>query len=391
MPPASAIDPPPAANGPDNDGGPPVSEHGALAQRSLSPIARAYFFGGAGAESCLEANTSAFARMRLRPRTLIDVSAVDTSTSITSSLPPLSIPLLVAPMALQTLASPAGEAAVARAAKAHGIPMVLSMLSGTSAADVANAGGVWLQQIYVLRDRARTLSIAEAAKKAGACALVMTVDAPRYGRRLRDEKAGGLSLPPGVGPALLGSGLGDASPGGSALSSFGDRMLDASLDYSAIRWLSSSSGLPVWVKGILRPDDADAAVQAGAAAVIVSNHGGRQLDSAVASIDTLEDVVEAVGGRVPVVVDSGVRAAEDVLKAIALGANAVLLGRPVLAALAADGERGVRKLLGEFKEGVKLAMALAGAPEVGKVDRSLVETNEDRVARAVGRRLRSKL
>lgn len=391
MPSTSAANgPSSSADAPTNDG-PPVSAHWDLAQKRLSPTARNYFFGGAGAESCLTANKNAFARVRFRPRTLVDVSAVDTSTSVTSALPSLPHPFLIAPMALQTLACPAGEAAVARAAAAHGVPMILSMLSGTPAATVASAGGPWLQQIYILRDRALTLSIAARARAAGARALVLTVDAPRYGRRPRDE-AGGLQLPPGVGPSLLASGLGPAgAPGTSALSRFGDRMLDASLDERAVGWLASASGLPVWVKGVLRADDAERAVRAGAAAVVVSNHGGRQMEGAVAALDALEEVARAVGGRVPVLVDSGVRRAEDVLKAVALGASAVLVGRPVLAALAADGERGVRRLLGEFAEGVRLAMGLAGVASLRRVERSLVETAEERVARAVHRQMRAKL
>ncbi len=349
-----------------NDKGPPVSRHEALAKQNLSPGAQAYYFGGSGTESALRENTAAFQRIRLRPRTLRAVSTIDTKCKLHPSLPTLPLPLLITPMALQTLAHPDGEVAVAAA----GVPMVLSMLTGIGPERVKPL----LQQIYVLRDKQHTLSIAQRAKRAGVRGLVFTVDAPQLGRRLRDEETS-FALPPNVRAAYLTNASMEEDPGASALAGFIDSNVDPDLTPDTVRWLAAESGLPVWVKGILRADDACIAVAAGAAGIMVSNHGGRQLDSAIAPIDALPSIVEAVGKRVPVVLDSGVRTGEDVVKALALGADAVMIGRPVMAALAADGERGVRRLLSEFAADIRRAMALCGATSLREIDRTLIASS----------------
>lgn len=355
----------------DQHDAPSVSDHFALAKHNLSPSAHSYFFGGAGAEQCIAENTAAFQRLRLRPRVLRPISTVDTSITLHSELPHLCVPILIAPMALQQLAHPDGEIAVSRAAASLGIRMVLSMNTSKPVEDVMP----FMQQIYVLHDRKLTLSIVDRAKKAGVKALVLTVDAPRLGRRFGNEKHS-FALPEGVALDYLTEHLPKLDVphrGKSALNSFMDTYYERQLCADTLTWLiNNSQGLPVWVKGVLRGDDARVAVQAGAAGIMVSNHGGRQVDAAIASLDALEEVSEAVGGDVPVVLDSGVRCAEDVVKALALGATAVMVGRPVIAALAADGERGVRELLGQLKNDLELAMILCGAANCAEIDSTLV-------------------
>lgn len=349
-----------------NDEGPPVSQHETLAKQNLPPGAYAYFFGGSGLENGLQENTKSFQRIRLRPRMLRNVRSIDTKCQLLSTLPILPYPLLITPMALQTLAHPNGEIAVSSC----GIPMVLSMLCGIGPEQVKPL----LQQIYVLRDKSHTLAIAQRAKRAGARGLVLTVDAPVLGRRLRDEQTS-FTPPSNVHPAYLAHLNMSHRKGASAIAKFIDTNVDPDLTPNTIKWLAKESGLPVWVKGILRPDDACIAVNAGAVGIMVSNHGGRQLDSAIAPVDALPSIVEAVGNRVPVVLDSGVRTGEDVVKALALGAKAVMIGRPVMASLAADGERGVRRLLTEFTSDIRRAMALCGATSLRDIDRTLIATS----------------
>jgi 4-hydroxymandelate oxidase len=346
----------------------------ALAAARLDPAAYDYYRGGAGDEQTLRENEAAWARLRLRPRALVDVARVDVATTILGA--PAAMPVLVAPLAYQRLADPEGECATARAAAAAGAIMAVSTLATTSLEDVAAAapGAARWFQLYVFRDRGLSASLCARAEAAGYGAVVLTVDTPRLGRRERDLR-NGFGLPPHLvnanfeGAIARGSA---AAGGGSGLARLGDAHLDDSLDWGAVAWLRAQTRLPVVIKGVVRADDARLAVEHGASAVVVSNHGGRQLDGSIATAEALPEVVEAVDGRCEVYVDGGIRRGVDVLRALALGARGVLIGRPVLWGLAAAGEAGVARVLGLLRAELELALALAGAPSVAQVDRTLV-------------------
>jgi 4-hydroxymandelate oxidase len=287
-----------------------------------------------------------------------------------------AMPALVAPMAFQRLAHADGELATARACRAAGTVMVLSSLSTTPMEDVVAAASpapVWFQ-LYVFKDRGATKALVERAAAAGCKALVVTVDAPYLGRRERDVR-NRFRLPDGMFVRNL-SGFGrdelPAHAAGSGLAKYFEEQLDLTLAWKDIAWLRGITKLPIALKGVLRADDAKRAADAGVAGVIVSNHGGRQLDGAVAAIDALPEIAAAVGRGTEVYVDGGVRRGVDVVRALALGARAVLLGRPVLWGLAADGERGAGRVLELLRAEIDLAMALCGCREVAEVTRDLV-------------------
>jgi 4-hydroxymandelate oxidase len=348
-------------------------EYEALARRQMDRAAYDYFAGGADDELTVLENRLAYQRVALRPRVLVDVSTVRPATTLLGE--PLRFPVLLAPTALNRLGHPDGEIAAARAAGAAGTIMVLSTTASASIEEVADAadGTLWFQ-LYVYRDRDVTRDLVRRAEACGYRALVLTVDMPRMGRRERDLR-NRLTLPPHVRMRNLEvSGRPDAArwPADSSFLEYVHDLLDPSLSWDTVGWLRSITGLPILIKGVLSPADAERAVANGADGLIVSNHGGRQLDSTVATIDALPDIVDTVGGRVPILLDGGIRRGTDVLKAIALGARAVLIGRPYLWALAADGERGVRRVLDLLRAELELAMALAGCPEVAAIDRSLV-------------------
>ena len=338
----------------------------------LTPMARDYYASGATDEVTLRWNREAYERIALRPRALVDVSARDLSTTVLGRRHPW--PVIVAPSAFQRLAHPDGEAAVARAAAAEGVTMTLSTLASTSIEDVAAAapGAPRWFQLYVFRDRVLTRELVARAEAAGYEALVLTVDAPLLGRRERDAR-NRFALPEGITAANLAGARSQITSEGaeSGLLQYFSTQIDPTLTWTDLEWLCSTTRLPVLVKGILRADDAARAIEAGARGVIVSNHGGRQLDTAVASIDALPEVVEAAAGRAPVLVDGGIRRGTDILKALALGADAVLLGRPILWGLV-DGEPGVRHVLQLLRAEFDLAMALAGCASRTTVTRDLV-------------------
>ena len=343
------------------------------ARERLSPMAYEYYAGGAHDEVTVRENRRAYEALALRPRVLVDVSRRDTSTTVLGTA--VAAPVLVAPMAFQRLAHSDGELATARAVRASGSLMVLSTLATASVEEVCAAapGPLWFQ-LYVYRDRGATRALVERAEGAGCTALVLTVDTPLLGRRERDVRTG-FTLPPELS-------IGNVVPGGpstlppayadSGLAAFFADLLDASLTWRDVEWLRSITRLPVVVKGVLRADDARQAVERGAAAVVVSNHGGRQLDTALATVRALPEVVDAVGGRVEVLVDGGVRRGTDVVKALALGARAVLLGRPVLWGLAIGGEAGVAAALATLREELDLAMALCGCPRLSDLTPDLL-------------------
>ncbi|MBW4611456.1 MAG: alpha-hydroxy-acid oxidizing protein [Hassallia sp. WJT32-NPBG1] len=308
----------------------------------------------------------------------IGISSRNLSTKVLGQS--IEMPLLIAPMAFQRLAHQDGELATARAASKAGIGMVLSTMATYSIEDVATAGYQnttasprWFQ-LYVHRDRGLTRALVERAYAAGYQALCLTVDAPVLGQRERDKR-NEFTLPPGLQLANLVTLSGLKIPhedGESGLFRYFAQQLNPALTWKDLEWLQSLSPLPLAIKGILRGDDALKAVEHGAKAVIVSNHGGRQLDSAIASIDALSEVVAAVGDKVEVLVDGGIRRGTDILKALAMGAKAVLLGRPVLWGLAVAGEIGVSHVIELLRSELDVAMALSGCAQIEDIDSSLV-------------------
>lgn len=327
-----------------------------------------YVAGGADDEATLRDNVAAWSRLRLRPKVLEDVSHVSTATTVLGQS--VSVPVLLAPVAYQRLVHPDGEAALARAAASVDGLMVLSTRSSVSIEAVAAAASghpMWFQ-VYLLNDRDWTAQLVDRAVAAGARALVVTVDTPVLGNRRRDVR-NRFELPEGIGMANL--------PAGPELVTADDQRQLAAFQSPALvpadlTWLAERSGLPVVAKGVLSGEAARRCVDAGAEAVIVSNHGGRQLDGTVATADALAEVVGAVGSEVEVYVDGGIRKGTDVLKALALGAQAVLIGRPAVWALAVGGADGVAGVLSHLTAELALAMALAGAPTVGALDPGMV-------------------
>jgi (S)-3,5-dihydroxyphenylglycine transaminase len=350
------------------DGGAPspytLADWADLARAGMDPDVWDFCAGGAGEERALAANVEAYDRVRFRPRVLTGVGRPDTTTRILGRT--WAAPVGVAPLAYHTLADPAGEVATAAAAGRAGLPLVVSTFAGRTFEDIARAAAapLWLQ-IYCFRDRDTTRALVERAERAGFEALVLTADAPRLGRRLRDLR-NGFRLPDGIVPANL-TGAGFASPADHARAEF-----DAALDWGVVAWLQAISSLPVLVKGILTPADARQAVAAGAAGIVVSNHGGRQLDAVPATLDVLPEIADAVQGACPVLVDGGVRCGSDVLAALALGADAVLLGRPVLHGLAVGGEAGVERVLGTVVDELVETMTFTGTPSVDRASPPLV-------------------
>ncbi len=340
------------------------------ARRIVGEMAYAYFAGGAENERLLSDCVAAWDRWRLHPRVLAGLSEVSTATTLLGR--EVSSPVAIAPTAIQGLAHPDGEAGTARGAAAVGSLMVLSSLATCSLEEVAAAapGAPRWMQVYILRDRARTEELVLRAAAHGYGALVLTVDVPVSGLRRR-ELRGGVHLPDDLMlPNLTADSTARAHEGG--FMAVVGREFEPALTPADIGWLAGLSDLPVVVKGLLRADDAQRCVDAGASAVVVSNHGGRQLDDAPASADVLGEIVDAVGARAEVYVDGGIRRAPDVVKALALGARAVLVGRPSLWALAAGGADGVASLLRWFELELQRTMALCGAGTVSELDRSLV-------------------
>lgn len=349
-----------------------LADYEAAARQRLPRLAYDYYAGGSYDELTLSENAGAYRRLRLAYRVLRDVSSRSLATEVLGQT--VALPVLVAPTAFHRLADEEGEVATARAAAALGTVMILSTLSTRSIEDVCAVGGAVWFQLYVYRDREATRALVERAEAAGCRALVLTVDAQVWGRRERDAR-NRFQLPPGLTVANLGgTAMAELPAGveGSGLNAYVASLFDPSLSWEDLGWLASISRLPVVVKGIVRADDARLAVEHGAAAVVVSNHGGRQLDTAPATIDALPAVAEAVDGRIEVLVDGGVRRGTDVVKALALGARAVAVGRPVLWGLAVDGQRGVERVLTLLRDELDTALALCGCCSPAEVDLSLV-------------------
>jgi isopentenyl diphosphate isomerase/L-lactate dehydrogenase-like FMN-dependent dehydrogenase len=352
-----------AVDGPVN-----VGDYERLAREALDEGSFGYFAGGAGDEHTLRHNLEAFDRWRLRPRVLVDVSSVTMETTVLGQ--DVSMPVLVSPVAHQRMAHPDGELAVARAAAAAGTIMCVPTFAMATPAEIAAEAPEaprWYQ-LYWHPDREVTRSILDQARDAGCSAIVFTVDLPKLGRRERDLRTG-FTLDPDYRMGVYGSEFGDL---GALTPATAAELVDPRLTWRDLEWLHETAQLPVIVKGILTAEDAELAVSAGCAAVIVSNHGGRQLDRAVASLDALPEVVEAVGDRAEVLMDGGIRRGADVAIALALGARAVCVGRPVVWGLAAAGEEGARHVLELLRAELELALALLGCASPDEVGRGHV-------------------
>jgi isopentenyl diphosphate isomerase/L-lactate dehydrogenase-like FMN-dependent dehydrogenase len=332
-----------------------VADYVARAAETVDPKIWCYFEGGAMDEVTLRANVASYGRWRLRPRMLVDVAEISLETTLLGRQ--VSMPLGIAPFAMQSLLVPKGEAVTAGAAAAADVLMAVSTLTTCTHAEIADAssGPRWLQ-LYVLSDRQRTLDHIAEAREAGYSALVVTVDLPYVGRRERDLRLGFQNPPPDL--HLPYANLFQTS---------------ASLTWRDLEWIRSESSLPVVIKGILTHEDALLAVEHGADAIWVSNHGGRQLDGVAAGLDALPEVVEAVGGRCEVYVDGGIRRGTDVVKALALGARAAFGARAFAAALAVEGGKGVANVIELLRAELRLALALLGCTSPDQISRSHVE------------------
>jgi 4-hydroxymandelate oxidase len=352
-----------------------LAELESLAKAALSPMIFDYFASGANDEVTLRENRAAYDRISLAYRVLAGVGERTIGTTLLGVW--RSSPVLVAPMAFQRLAHADGELAVARAASAVGASLVLSTLSTVAmeAVIAATTSPVWFQ-LYLYKDRSQTEALVHRAEAAGVEALVLTVDAPLIGRRERDVR-NRFHLPAGFhAENLLGTGMEDVleRTEGSGLAQYVSEVIEPNLGWEDLAWLVGLTRLPVLVKGVCHPDDARRAIDHGVRGVIVSNHGGRQLDTAPATIEVLPGIADAIAGRVDVLVDGGIRRGTDVVKAKALGASAVLVGRPFLWGLALGGEAGVRAVFDHLHGELDLALALCGQRSFAAVDRSLIWT-----------------
>jgi isopentenyl diphosphate isomerase/L-lactate dehydrogenase-like FMN-dependent dehydrogenase len=333
-----------------------VADFERVATERLHAGALGYFAGGAGDERTLRRNVEAFTEWELLPRVLVDVDGVDASIELFGSR--LSMPVLVAPVAFQRLAHPDGEEGMARAAAGAGTVMIVSTIATATPASVTQAapGADRWFQLYCFRDRGVTEALLAEAVDSGYRAIALTVDAPVAGKRERDFRTGFAvtESAPAV-QAAVGSDV-PLTP-----KEVFD-LIDASITWDQLESLAGGCQLPVLLKGVHTPADAELAIEHGAGGIIVSNHGGRQLDGVPATIDMLAEIAEVVDGRVPVLVDGGIRRGTDVLVALALGADAVLVGRPALWGLAAGGEAGARAVLDILREELELGLALLGCP-----------------------------
>jgi 4-hydroxymandelate oxidase len=350
-----------------------VYDFEAAARDVMPQMAYDYYASGANDEITLHANNAAYDEIALRYRILVDVSERDLSTTVLGH--DVSMPVLIAPTAFHRLAHPDGEVAMARAAEKAGTIMMLSTLSTTPMEEVAAAtrAPVWFQ-LYVYKDRGATEALLQRAKSAGCSAIVLTVDAPLLGKRERDVR-NRFQLPPDLSVKnLLAHAMADLPdhPDDSSLAAHAASMFDTTLNWKDIEWLRRVSDLPLIVKGIVHPEDARLATELDVAGVFVSNHGGRQLDTALTTIEALPDVVEVVDGRATVLLDGGIRRGTDIIKAIALGADAVAVGRAPLWGLAVDGEAGVGGVLAILRDELDLAMALCGCTSIDEITADLI-------------------
>ncbi len=345
--------------------GPPVclADYEVLAHEKLSHVAWEYYNSAAADENTVRWNREALAKVRLKPRVLIDVSQIDTRTKLLGEEMPH--PILLAPTSSHMLAHPEGEVATARGAGAAGAIMVASTVSNRSIEDVVHAATrpVWFQ-LYVADDRGVTKALIQRAEAAGTRALCITVDNTAHYARNREERiqAGAPQFPfPNINVASAGpGGRGGRAPGGRKFT------------WKDLEWVQSFAKTPILLKGVVNPDDANHAAKAGVAGIVVSNHGGRALDGVPATIEALPVVADKVSGRIPILMDGGIRRGGDVLKALANGASAVLVGRPYLYGLGVAGSDGVRHVIEILRTEFEAAMALTGRTSIGAIDRSVL-------------------
>lgn len=336
----------------------------ALARTKMDQRYYEYYKGGAADELTVRWNQERYQDLRLRSRVLVDVSKLDTSVELLGRRMPF--PILLAPASNHRMAHPEGELATARGASMMETTMVLSSGSNTAVEDVARVTThpLWFQ-LYVTKDRGFAKALVQRAETAGAKALCVTVDNPVDGPRNREQHARPV-LPPGViHPHYVGMG----SPAAKVTL---DVVQPAQLAWKDIEWLQSFAKVPVLVKGIMNPLDAEIAVKMGVAGIMVSNHGGRSLDTQPATIEVLPKVADLVAGRVPIIVDGGIRRGTDVVKALALGATAVQIGRPYLYGLAVGGAEGVAHVIKILRQELMLSMANLGRPTIASIDRSVL-------------------
>lgn len=340
------------------------------AKAAATPMAWDYISGAAADELTLRWNSESYQKLRLKPRVLQDVSKLDTRVTLLGR--ELPFPILIAPTAYHKLFHPEGELATVRGAGAADATMVASASATVAIEDIAKAAAkpVWFQ-LYMQPNREFTADIVRRAEGAGCEALVLTVDTPVLGPRYRELRSH-FTLPPGVERANLRGLPGAVGAHRPTESNIYSITLDPTLSWKDIDWLRSLTKMPIFLKGILNPDDADRAAGLGVAGIIVSNHGARNLDTAPATIDALPEVVAKVRGRVPVLVDGGIRRGTDILKALALGATAVLIGRPVVYGLTAQGAEGVTHVINILRRELEMAMALSGRPSIKSIDASVI-------------------
>ncbi len=352
--------------------GPPVNlfEFEDVARQRLPQMVYDFVAGGAGDELTLRRNRTSFDAIRLKPRVLVDVSQLDTRLELFGQR--LDFPILLAPTAYHKLMHPEGEAATARGAGAAGATLVASSFSTIAIEDIAKAatGPLWFQ-LYVQEDRGFTRELVQRAESAGCRATCITVDTPVIGVRNREQRDQ-FKLPPGLQIENLKKLLQGAQHPAVGDAGIYAPILDPKLTWEGIDWVRSFAKVPILLKGILNPDDARLAVEHGASGILVSNHGARNLDTVPATIEALPRVIEAVEGRIPVLMDGGVRRGTDVVKALALGAKAVLIGRSYLWGLAANGAAGVEQVVKILRTELLAAMALCGTPALGKIDRNVL-------------------
>jgi isopentenyl diphosphate isomerase/L-lactate dehydrogenase-like FMN-dependent dehydrogenase len=345
-----------------------VADFERAAAEKLDAGTLGYFAGGAGDELTLRDNVAAWSRWRLRPRVLAGLDEVTTATELLGG--PVAMPAVVAPVAYQRLVDPEGEIGMARAAAAAGTAMCLSTLATTLPSELAAtapAGRHWFQ-LYCFKDEAVTRALVDEAVAAGFEAIVVTVDAPPGGNRERDRRTG-FKIPAGLGVPSVA-----AAMGGERAVTIEETfaLMNPALGWSDLGELTAESALPVLVKGLLTAEDAELAIEHGVAGVVVSNHGGRQLDRALATGDALAEVVDAIAGRATVLVDGGIRRGVDIAVALALGADAVLVGRAPLWGLAVAGMDGAERVLGLLRDELELALALCGCASPAELTRAHV-------------------
>lgn len=350
-----------------------VDEYRAAAEACMPRMAYDYYAAGAWDEHTVRGNRQAFARTTLTYRVLRDITDPDFSTTVLGRR--IAFPLFIAPTAFHRLACDAGETATARAAEAAGIPYTLSTLATRSIEEVAAASsGVKWFQLYVYKDREATRALVERAVAAGFEALVLTVDAQVWAHREVDVR-NRFHLPEGLEAKNLsasGKGALPEPPAGSGLGAYVQSLFDPSLSWKDVEWLASLSDLPVLIKGVVHPGDARLAAEHGAAGVVVSNHGGRQVDTAPATFDVLPRIVDVVGDRLEVLLDGGVRRGSDIVKALACGARAVGIGRAALWGLAVDGQAGVEHVVEILRDEFERVATLCGCRRVDELSRELI-------------------